>query len=124
MIKHTNQNFTLIKFNVFCVVEDSPLTNVYLELHKENLQQPEEGLSDANGEAVFKFKDGGIHHIRAEKQGYFPVFKTINLTKAFLESGHLEINIPMIRDDIEDDHAIILLSSDSDIKGLKLHSIS
>lgn len=73
---------------------------------------------------MFKFKDGGIHHIRAEKQGYFPVFKTINLTKAFLESGHLEINIPMIRDDIEDDHAIVLLSSDSDIRGLKLHSIS
>ena len=67
------------------------------------MQQPEEGLSDENGEATFKFKDVGIHYIRAEKQGYLPIVKKINMTKAFLEAGAVNINLPLIRDDLEDD---------------------
>ena len=73
---------------------------------------------------MFRFRDVGIHYIRAEKAGYFPVEKKINLTKAFLESGSMHINLPMIRDDVEDDHAIVMLSSDYDIKSMKLYTIS
>ena len=51
------------------------------------MQQPEEGLSNEDGKVTFNFRDVGIHYIRAEKQGYLPLVKKINLTKEFLEAG-------------------------------------
>jgi hypothetical protein len=84
---------------------------------------PEEGLSDENGEVFFKFRDVGVHYIRAEKQGYFPIVKKINLTQAFIESGDV-ISLPMIPNDLDDDEAIVLLSADCDVKNMKLQTVS
>ena len=87
------------------------------------MQQPEEGLSNEDGQAVFKFRDVGVHYIRAEKQGYLPLVKKINLTKEFLERGYQNISIPLIRDDLEEDEAVVVLNADCDISKFKLFTL-
>lgn len=103
MIKQVQANQISIKIQTFCATDGDSIPNVYLQLQKENLQQPEEGLTDNDGKTVLKFKDIGIHYIRAEKQGYLPLVKKINLTKDFIEKGYNHISIPLIKDDLEDD---------------------
>jgi hypothetical protein len=88
------------------------------------MQQPEEGLTDEIGEAVFGFKDIGVHYIRAEKTGYLPVIKKINMTQHFVDSGIQAISIPLVRDDLEDTEAVVILNSDCDTSSFKLYTIS
>ena len=77
-----------------------PIKSVFFELYKENLMQPEEGLTDDSGTYTFKIKDIGTHYITASKVGYERLIKKVNFTKGFLmseESGTYRITVPMIQ---------------------------
>ena len=103
------------------------IPNVFLELLKENLSTPEEGLSNEHGQYQFNLRNVGIHYISARKEGYLPVQKKINFTKGFFErdkqdTNFFNVNIPLIKASKVHDKgkAAIVLSADVSLKGYKL----
>ena len=100
IMKDANKEVPKIIIETVCVNEGTKVKNVFLELWKENLQTPEEGLSNDNGQFVYDIKHIGIHYIHAKKVGYVPLLKKINFTKGFLESQEgnaYKIVVPLMK---------------------------
>lgn len=98
----TKVNYDERKVKVTCVdaMTGRGIQNCYLELNKEQVIAPEEGITQANGSANFHIKQTGIHQIRTKAVGYVPFTKTINYTKGFLkmhpETEVYNITIPLM----------------------------
>jgi hypothetical protein len=55
-----NINVPKVTLVAFDVANLEPIQNALFELTKENMQNPEEGLSDHNGQYTFKIKQVGV----------------------------------------------------------------
>lgn len=85
-MEENDRNVPNVVIEAVSAVTGKPIKSVYFELFRENLQQQEEGLSNSQGQFVYKVKDLGVHTVTAMKVGYVPVVKKINFTKQFLQS--------------------------------------
>ena len=82
-MKESNKDVAQLNVSAVNTLSGKHISNVVLELWKENIQMPEEGLTEQSGNYVFPLKVMGIHYINAKKVGYIPLVKKLNFTKGF-----------------------------------------
>ena len=115
-LRSMNSNVPTIIVETVNVQNGKVISNAFLELWKENMQQAEEGLTDASGFFNFQVKQIGIHYIKATKAGFVPLVKKINFTKGFLASSEdniFKITIPLLKIERDDEeYAYAVLSTD------------
>ena len=127
VMKSVNSSIPKLEVHAINVGTGNPIKGVFFELWKENMQQPEEGLSDDKGAYQYKVKQIGIHYLKASKVGFVPLVKKVNFTKGFLASQEGEtyaITVPMLKVLPEDTkYAYAVLSIDGPATNIKLKSL-
>jgi len=118
--------------NAINVAKGKKVKNVFVQIHKNNSQQVDEGVTNKEGAVTFNLKEICTLIVTCKKAKYSEALaRKFEITKGMLDTAvnkELILNVPMIKykkgDDSKEEHAYAVLSFAGVPKNIKLHALS
>lgn len=93
ILKTLNENQIRLSVSIIDLFTCKPIKNTFIELWKESFQQPDESVTDENGDAQYIVRNFGTHYIRVSKAGYVPYEQQICFSKGYVEPLQNQVSI-------------------------------